>query len=179
MIDREEAIRLIASYPGPVDKSVVRRLLTQMPNAESTQTNAELTQKCVEPTQKCLVAMKFTDEDAARIAERIAREPLQILPKENLQPNLQPTCNWISVTERLPEDDREVLITYADNDDGSPAGVDITTYGTFTFGSQPVKDFDGKPILKWRPPFPYFASNYHVTAWAELPKAYEGGEQDG
>lgn len=30
MIDREEAIRLVASYPGPVDKSVVRRLLMQM-----------------------------------------------------------------------------------------------------------------------------------------------------
>lgn len=32
-INREEAIRIIASYPGPVDKSVVRRLLTQMPKA--------------------------------------------------------------------------------------------------------------------------------------------------
>lgn len=30
-IDRDEAIRLIASYPGPVDKSVVRRLLMQLP----------------------------------------------------------------------------------------------------------------------------------------------------
>ena len=121
-IDREEAIRIIASYPGPVDKSVVRRILTQMPD---------------------------------------------------LQPNLQPTCNWTPVTEKLPEDDREVLITYADNDDGSPVGIDITTYGTFTFGSQPVKDYSGRPILKWRSPFPYFASYYHVTAWMPLPEPYK------
>jgi hypothetical protein len=32
-IDREEAIRLVASYPGPVDKSVVRRILAQMDEA--------------------------------------------------------------------------------------------------------------------------------------------------
>lgn len=43
-IDREEAIRIIASYPGPVDKSVVRRLLTQMQsqNAMSIHEVAEL-----------------------------------------------------------------------------------------------------------------------------------------
>ena len=34
LIDREGAIRLVASYPGPVDKSVVRRILTQMDAAQ-------------------------------------------------------------------------------------------------------------------------------------------------
>ena len=145
-IDREEAIRIIASYPGPVDKSVVRRILTQMPDLP------------LPIKQKCTICPHCENCDV--------RDDGTIV------------SNWISVTKKLPEDDREVLITYADNDDGSPAGVDITTYGTFTFGSQPVKDYSGKPILKWRSPFPYFASYYHVTAWMELPKAYEGGEQD-
>lgn len=145
MIDREEAIRIIASYPGPVDKSVVRRILTQMDDEQD--------------------ESEYWHEKASSYEQTIVR--------------LCEGRTWIPVTERLPEDDREVLITYADNDDGSPSGVDITTYGTFTFGSQPVKDYSGRPILKWRPPFQYFAGNYHVTAWMELPMPYEGGEQDG
>lgn len=73
---------------------------------------------------------------------------------------------WISVDERLPEDDIEVLITYVDVDDEEETWIDITTYGDATLGGNKLD------YKEWRNPFPYFKGNYKVTAWKPLPEPY-------
>lgn len=73
---------------------------------------------------------------------------------------------WISVEDRLPEDDVNVLITYADIDDDQYVGIDITNYGYAYLGGNKL-DFK-----EWRSPFEYFRSNYKVIAWQPLPEPY-------
>lgn len=73
---------------------------------------------------------------------------------------------WIPVEERLPKDNIDVLITYADVDDERETGIDITTYGDATFGGNKLD------YKEWRNPFPYFKGNYKVIAWRPLPEPY-------
>lgn len=73
---------------------------------------------------------------------------------------------WIPVEERLPEDDVEVLVTYADIDDKQYADITITSYGYAYLGGNKL-DFK-----EWRSPFEYFKSNYKVIAWQPLPELY-------
>lgn len=87
-------------------------------------------------------------------------------------PSAQPEQRWIPVTERLPEEDVEVLITYRYKEgegDTSHAYIDITTYGQMYFGGNKVGDHK-----HWRQPFEYFTSNYEVVAWMPLPEPYRG-----
>lgn len=73
---------------------------------------------------------------------------------------------WIPVDEVLPEDDVEVLVTYADIDDEQYTGIAITTYGYAYLGGNKL-DFK-----EWRSPFEYFRSNYKIIAWRPLPEPY-------
>ena len=73
---------------------------------------------------------------------------------------------WIPVDERMPEDDVDVLITYADIDDENYTDICITTYGYAYLGGHKL-DFK-----EWRSPFEYFKTNYKVIAWRPLPEPY-------
>ena len=73
---------------------------------------------------------------------------------------------WIPVQDKLPEDDVDVLITYADIDDENYTDICITTYGYAYLGGHKL-DFK-----EWRSPFEYFRSNYKVIAWCPLPEPY-------
>ena len=73
---------------------------------------------------------------------------------------------WISVEDRLPEDDVNVLITYADIDDDQYVGIDITNYGYAYLGGNKLD------YKEWRSPFEYFKTYYKVIAWRPLPEPY-------
>ena len=75
---------------------------------------------------------------------------------------------WHVVAEGdLPEDDREVLITYKSNIDGE-LNVDITSYCEVALGGR------GMGYKEWGSPFPYFHVDNEVLAWRELPEPWEG-----
>lgn len=83
---------------------------------------------------------------------------------------------WISVDDKLPEDDVDVLITYADIDDENYTDICITTYGYAYLGGNKLD------YKEWRNPFEYFNVNYKVIAWQPLPKPYRterSNEHDG
>ena len=73
---------------------------------------------------------------------------------------------WISVQDKLPEDDVDVLITYADIDDENYTDICITTYGYAYLGGNKL-DFK-----EWRIPFQYFRTNYKAIAWQPSPEPY-------
>ena len=73
---------------------------------------------------------------------------------------------WIPVQDKLPEDDVDVLITYADIYDENYTDICITTYGYAYLGGNKL-DFK-----EWRSSFEYFRSNYKVIAWQPLPEPY-------
>lgn len=78
---------------------------------------------------------------------------------------------WIPVSKRLPEKDKEVLITYQYKEgegDRSHSYIDITTYGDAYFGGRKCS------FKEWRAPFEYFHSNYEVVAWMPLPDPWKG-----
>ena len=85
-------------------------------------------------------------------------------------PSAQPEQCWISCSERLPEEDTEVLISYRYKEgegDTDHVNIDITSYGTTCFGGREIHT-----LKEWRQPFDYFYANYEVIAWMPLPTPY-------
>ena len=82
---------------------------------------------------------------------------------------------WIPVSEMLPKEDTDVLISYRYKEgegDTNHVYIDITSYGDMYFGGRKVEG-----VKHWRQPFEYFESNYEVIAWKPLPEPYKGGEK--
>lgn len=99
------------------------------------------------------------DNDAGNRAEEIIRKHMN--------------DGWIPVQDKLPEDDVDVLITYADIDDENYTDICITTYGYAYLGGHKL-DFK-----EWRSPFEYFKTNYKIIAWCPLPEPYRPERSNG
>jgi hypothetical protein len=83
---------------------------------------------------------------------------------------------WIPVSERLPEEDTDVLIAYRYKDgegDIHHVHINITSYGTVCFGGSSIYTLKG-----WRQPFEYFHDHYEVIAWMPLPKPCKAESED-
>ena len=98
-------------------------------------------------------------KDMAKMAEKIIRKHMN--------------DGWIPVQDKLPEDDVDVLITYADIDDENYTDICITTYGYAYLGGHKL-DFK-----EWKSPFEYFKTNYKVIAWRPLPESYQPERSEG
>lgn len=88
------------------------------------------------------------------------------------QPTVTAQPGWIPCSERLPEEDTEVLISYRYKEgegDTDHVDIDITSYGTTCFGGREIHT-----LKEWRQPFDYFHANYEVIAWMPLPEPYKG-----
>lgn len=73
---------------------------------------------------------------------------------------------WISVEERLPEDDVNVLIYAVSNGDDVDSCIAMTSY---------THRMHGFNIEGWRSPWQYFFFDYMITHWMPLPRTAEGG----
>ena len=86
------------------------------------------------------------------------------------------SLQWIPCSERLPEEDTEVLISYRykkGEGDTDHVNINITSYGTTCFGGREIHT-----LKEWRQPFDYFHANYEVIAWMPLPEPYKGEEHE-
>ena len=79
------------------------------------------------------------------------------------QPTIEPEQRWIPVTERLPEIDKEVLVT-----DGELCWV------CSLFESPDIED----GLYQWEDNYGHWHEFETWVAWMPLPP-YRGGEQDG
>lgn len=87
-------------------------------------------------------------------------------------PPAQLAQRWIPCSEKLPEEDTEVLISYRYKEgegDTDHVNIDITSYGTVCFGGREIHT-----LKEWRQPFDYFHANYEVIAWRPLPEPFKG-----
>lgn len=116
--------------------------------------------------------MRLIDADA--LMEAIRTDVMGGLNYESFikeAPTIDAAPRWIPCEERLPDDGKDVLISYRykeDEGDTSHVYIDITSYGHIWLGNM-YSDYKA-----WRQPFEYFYSNYEVIAWMPLPEPYKG-----
>lgn len=98
--------------------------------------------------QQNLSVITMQERTRARLVEQISQ-------LESLAPR------WISVEERLPEDDVNVLIYAVSNGDDVDSCIAMTSY---------THRMHGFNIEGWRSPWQYFFFDYMITHWMPPPE---------
>lgn len=93
-------------------------------------------------------------------------EDLVDIACDNIE-QLEKDDGWISVKDRLPDTDDEVLVTYWDKEDHSIRDVAITSY------RKHIGRYDSKDRT-WISPFDYFKYCCEIVAWKPKPNVYDG-----
>ena len=101
-----------------------------------------------QPQTKCIAKITLSKEQIQDAVEKAKREILAVLPR------------WTPVTERLPEEKGEYLVTY------HPSYWDEVSAET----KVGIDSFRGKSSWAKK-------KYQRVTAWAVLPEPYEGGDR--
>ena len=117
-----------------------------------------------QPEKVCIAKITLSEEQVREAVEKAKSGIVQMFP------SAQPEQKWIPCSERLPEEDTEVLISYRYKEgegDTDHVNIDITSYGTVCFGGREIHT-----LKEWRQPFDYFHANYEVIAWMPLPTPY-------
>lgn len=184
LIERQAAIDAMATWDWqelylPIH---FKQLLEELPSAQPDHF-PEVTKKVdLIDRQAAIDALsKLMDTDGFRDGWAVSRMNVKCM-LESL-PSAQPEQRWIPCSERLPEDDTDVLISYRYEEGEGDSGhveIDITSYGDMYFGGNAVHDPTGRRVKHWRQPFEHFTSNNEVIAWMPLSEPYrEEGENDG
>lgn len=126
-------------------RDVAEKMLNKLPSAQPTDAEVQ----------------KMQDLEQAEIQKAYELGKLDVMEE---------MPHWIPCSERLPEEDTEVLISYCYKEgegDTDHVNIDITSYGTTCFGGREIHT-----LKEWRQPFDYFHANYEVIAWMPLPTPY-------
>ena len=93
----------------------------------------------------------------------------EILKRIDNAPTIQPEEMWISVADKLPPFDTNVLILGTGKDNKDDYVVAISSYASSLYG------FSGH--IGWRSPWQYFSYNYEITHWMPLPQGLKRKEK--
>jgi hypothetical protein len=80
---------------------------------------------------------------------------------------------WISVKDKLPENDEDVLVFAKGKNSGANRVVITYIADSFYFGGTQIKYSDGP---QWNSPWQYFLEDYEITHWMPLPEPPKGEE---
>lgn len=116
----------------------------------------------------------FLQSDVCRIAEAIGDDGIFQSENEGIdnRPSWCPLVSildvpqWIPVTERLPELNKEVLVYAVGKIDGFIGSSVYALTERFLFKFFP----SGKGTEEWRSPWQYFMGDYEITHWMPLPE---------
>lgn len=101
-------------------------------------------------TERRRVMSDLIERQAAIDALAVAIDDVGILDGDDIKivfdnlPSAQPEPQWIPVTERLPDDNREVLISLE-------WGIDIGMYERGEWRSEWINHYDDDNVLAWMP----------------------------
>lgn len=136
----------------------------------------KIERECVTRQSPCNEKSKLCDRNCGECD--IAQNDLELIEMYDFVISMIETLigrsQWISVKDRLPVIDEDVLILY-ESKVSRKTGYAITCMkDSFYFGSTPIP----YQTPQWNEPWQYFRENNVITHWMPLPKAPEVKQDD-
>ena len=136
----------------------------------------KIERECVTRQSPCNEKSKLCDRNCGECD--LAQNDLELIEMYDFVISMIETLigrsQWISVKDRLPVIDEDVLILY-ESKVSRKTGYAITCMkDSFYFGSTPIP----YQTPQWNEPWQYFRENNVITHWMPLPKAPEVKQDD-